>query len=539
MTSIRIKSASFSGLINQVVSIEANFVRGFNGLTLVGSSSEVCRGGLLRAQSALENLGTKIPQRKILISLFPADQKKEGNQFDLAFAVSIFSLLQGKEKIKDDLEHWLFAGELGLDGTIQGVKGIVSFTLAALEKKLKGIIVSTENLKELEDLSSLGQLQELGFTIMACTHLKELLPWLLKKTVHDPDQFILSCQKKKEAQDPSSILPNFNDMLMSEELKEIASVVACGQHNLFITGSPGVGKSMFSERLPSIMPKISDQEKIEAFRIHSCLNNQIDKRILGAVAPFRSPHHSASPNAILGAELYPGEISLAHGGILFLDEFPEFRKDIIEALREPLETGEIKISRVKSKVHWPSKFLLVIAANNCPCGWLGSEDRRCICTTQKIMNYKRKLSGPILDRIDIHIHMDQLVVKKDKFLRSLSIKDRKTKEQTQRIAEKILRGQNHAAERNKKWNLFYNRDLKAEHIVEAFALDEKSFEQMIESHNLEKLSTRAFLKVLKVSRTLADLEESLSVQTKHLKKALNWTQQSCAKQRGDSAYGLA
>lgn len=538
MTSIRVKSAHFSAMVSHLISIEANFMRGFSGLTLVGSNSEICRGGLLRAQAALENLGHKIPQRKILISLFPADQKKEGNQFDLAFAVCLFALIQKDEKIRSHLDKWLFASELGLDGTLHRIKGVISFALAGLEKGLKGIIVSKENLEELKELRDFKQINNKTFKILSFDKLESILSWLLEEQTDPPASFSYFTKDNLKNNKPDHYSPNFDDMVLSPVLSDIASVVVCGHHNLFISGCPGTGKSMFSQRLASIVPKTEAEEKIETLRIHSSFSNKIEKKILLGHPPFRSPHHSTSTSAILGAENSPGEISLAHSGILFLDEFPEFRKDIIESLREPLETGNITVSRAKSKVSWKSEFILVIAANNCPCGWLGSNLRRCICPSNKIITYKRRLSGPILDRIDIHINMDESVIKRSRLIESLSLKGESLKETTKILCKKVQKGQDFGKERNKKWQVIYNKNLRAEHLMEAFGANKKEFNLLLSQLHLDKLSNRSMLKVLRVARTLADLDLSEKVREADLLKALSWTQDSCAKSRGDLAYGF-
>ena len=314
------------------------------------------------------------------------------------------------------MESWLFVAELGLDGAIQGVKGIMGYALAAFAEGVKGIVVSPENLEELQELSSLQSIKQESFSVIACANLKDLLPWLQNENYKNSETLFEGRPSRCNQREHRTL--NFDDMILSEELENIACVVATGHHNLFMTGSPGTGKSMFSERL-SIFPLLQDQEKIDSFRIYSCFPGTVDPKILNATRPFRAPHHSASPSAVRKSEHSPGEISLAHGGLLFLDEFPEFRKDVIEALRESLETGQIRISRAKFKSSWPSKFILLVAANTCQMDGGSQEKLMYLPGTQKIMAYKRKLSGPILDHIDIHIHMDQLVVNKDKFLRNL------------------------------------------------------------------------------------------------------------------------
>ena len=534
MTSVQVKSAHFSAMMSELITIEANFMRGFSGLSLIGSSSEICKGGLLRAQSALESLNYKLPERKTLVSLFPADQKKEGNQFDLAFSVCLFALTQKDIKIRTDLSEWLFAAELGLDGKLNSIKGSISFTLKALASGLKGIVVSQDNFAELKELLATKDLENEDFSILAFTHLKEVLSWTQGKELYQKHHL----QSSSEPSKGKPQLPNFDDMLLSEELSSVALAVATGGHNLFISGSPGTGKSMFSQRIPSIIPKLAGSKKIELLQIHSAFTSQIEAKILEGNPPFRSPHHSASTGAVLGSAYSPGEVSLAHNGILFLDEFPEFRKDIIEALREPLETGHITVSRAKTKISWDCHFVLLVAANNCPCGWLGSNRRRCICPTNKILNYKRKLSGPILDRIDIHVNLSENLKKPLSLLTSLGSQQREKSKITRNLREKVKKAREFSEKRNAKWKLSVNAELKAENIIEAFGSSEKEFNLLLSQLNLDKLTNRSMLKVLKVARTLSDLELSPKVQVEHIKKALSWSSHSCAKGRGDLAYGF-
>lgn len=538
MTSSQVKSAHFSAMSCELVTIESNFMRGFTGLTLVGSNSEICKGGLLRAQAVLETLEVKIPQRKILISLYPADQKKEGNQFDLAFAVALFSLLQEEGKIQRDLSRWVFTSELGLDGHLNGVKGSISFALEALQNQQEGLIVSSENLEELKALRDEKNMDEHDFEILAFDNLKEVLLWCQGEDVAKKCPPLPS--KSKPFQEKESLPQHsFDDMLLSKELAEIATAVACGGHNLFLSGTPGTGKSMFAHRLISIFPELRGRERIETLKVHSAFANKIEKLILTGTPPFRAPHHSASASAVIGSEYSPGEIVLAHNGVLFLDEFPEFRKDIIESLREPLETGSVSVSRSKVKLSWNANFILVIAANNCPCGWLGSLSRRCICPSNKILNYKRRLSGPILDRIDIHMNLNESMVDGASILTTLGLRKSPHVKCTEELAHRVLQGRKFSWDRNGEWGITCNKDLKGEHLMDAFALDKDQFQRWISQFRLKRLSNRSMLKVLRVARTLADLDLSHKVREKDLSKALSWSSMTCAKSRGDQAYGFA
>ena len=404
-----------------------------------------------------------------------------------------------------------------------------------------GIVLAKENMDELSVLRelTLGDKAKDSFQVLAMEHLHEVLAWLENPNFlcqHFPAKYF-SKNKLRNKSHSDLLAPNFDDMVLSSELKKAAMVCALGQHSLLLSGTPGSGKSMFSARLTSVMRKMSASEQIETLKIHSSYLSRLSQDLLSGRPPFRAPHHQASSAAIIGVPDCPGEMSLAHGGVLFLDEFPEFRRDIIESLREPLETGHIRVSRARRKVIWSSKVVLVAACNNCPCGWFGSQVKKCNCPSSRVLAYRRKLSGPILDRIDIHMHLDEKMVNSADFL----VQEQKgglRQGQTQEMCQSVLESFEFARKRNQELAILSNSQLKGEHLFQASALAKKDFQLILQGLSSKLSSKRSIVRCLRVARTLADLALSDSVRTQDIEQALAWSSESCAKKRGDYALGL-
>jgi magnesium chelatase family protein len=284
---------------------------------------------------------------------------------------------------------------------------------------------------------------------------------------------------------------------------------------------------------------MEQQHHLEALKIHSSHVQSLPPDLLAGVPPFRAPHHQASAAAVMGLPDTPGELSLAHGGILFLDEFPEFRRDLIEALREPLETGRVSISRARRKIVWNCEITLIAACNSCPCGWLGSKRRKCVCPTPKILAYRRRLSGPILDRIDLHVNMmEDMQSRSDLFLQLQGMKDSKHLSQTEDLGEQVFRARQFARERNRAFGLCYNRDLQADHLIAASGLASSTFQALVDTVIPSSSGKRSVIRSLRVARTLADLDERAAIEKEDLQQACKWLADACAKERGDKAYGL-
>lgn len=531
-----VHSAVFDAMEAKLLKIECTFTRGFSGFHLIGNTSEICRDGKERVKAALEKVGINIPPRKLVISFTPADIKKDGNQFDLPIAVSLSLLLKSDARAIDP-SKWLFAAELGLSGELRPTKGIVSFAVAAISEGLEGIVVANENVADILKISELTKDLVKPIGVKGFSHLQDVLSWMFNPSLTvemDKDE-----SKKELVSTPSPNLPNFpnfDDMILNPILKKAALTVCTGLHSILLRGSPGTGKSMFAARLPSILPKMNEETHIDAMKIHSAFSEKIPQGVFLGTPPFRSPHHQASAVAIMGNPHSPGELALAHGGILFLDELSEFRRDLLEALREPLETGEVRVSRANKKIVWKARVILVAASNNCPCGWFASTRRACRCTTQKFLAYNQKLSGPILERIDIHLNMLETREKKSGLF--IELARGSTHQQTKNMASLVKESRTFAGLRNMSYGVMFNRDLQAAHLIEASGLSKEQFSELVNAIVPRHASSRSVIRALRVSRTLADLDFSSRIREEDLKQAWSWQAEPAAKERGEEAFGL-
>lgn len=512
---------------SQLVAIESAFMKGFSGIQLVGQAAEVCKNGLERAKAVLESCDVAIPARRIILNLAPAEGKKDGSQFDLAFAVSLLCLTcETPPKISPT--NWLFVAELGLDGELRPVQGAAAFAIASLGTHIQGIVVATENEKEVQ---AICQNQVNGPMVLAFSHFSHVMLWLL--AAQHPNPTLLTEWASPRVKTKGKP-PTFDDMHLTLELQQIALVTATGRHNLLLWGSPGTGKSMFSARLPSLLPPLSSPELWESLRTHSLLTTHVAEERIRGEAPFRNPHHQASATAILGSCERPGELALAHGGILFLDELPEFRRDILEGLREPLETGWVHVSRAQHKMAWRAKVTLVAACNNCPCGWHGSRRKRCICPIPKIQGYRRRLSGPILERIDLHLNMEEPQLASSELFLPSSRRD-----QTKRLAAQVQKAIEFGRKRNEALGIRYNCELQSDQILVASGHSASGFSQLASEGFSLSASPRSLIRAFRVARTLADLEAHETISSAHIAKALDWQAEAAAKHRGDATLGLS
>lgn len=559
--------AAFSTLVHSgvcdamdtsLMKIECGFTRGFAGMQLIGNTTEVCRDGKERARAALESLGIHIPPRRLVVSLTPAEVKKDGGQFDLPIAVSLALLLCQQPPCRDP-SRWLFAAELGLAGEMRPVRGVVSFAVAAMAEGLEGIIVAPDNLAEIEVLTRRASQGQRALLPLAFASLREVLAWLFDGNsleARSPVRALSpyqegSCKNQQQA-------VNFDDMILHPSLELVAMTACAGMHSLLLRGSPGTGKSMLAARLTSILPALTDEDQIDAMRIYSASAERLPSSLLAGRPPYRSPHHQASAAAILGCPDAPGELSLAHGGVLFLDELPEFRRDLLEALREPLETGEVRVSRSRRKIIWKSRVVLVAACNNCPCGWFGSMRRPCTCPTARLLAYRQRLSGPILDRIDLHVNVPESNDATAELFIHLADRDaaglrvlRQTHSEkqlasassvngglceeapTHKLAKRVAMARAQAKCRNSKFGVQLNRDLAAEHLLAASGLSAAEFAKLVNGIIPRAASSRSVIRCLRVARTLADLAGREALQMADLQQAWQWQAQPAAQQRGE------
>ena len=478
-----------NGTRSRICTIESCQARGFSGLQILGVNNESARNVKERVATTLEQLGLKISNQKIVINCSPGEAGETQHHFDLPMAMTLF-LLHAKEEVRVSCDEVVFCGELSLDGRLKAIHGTIGIALEAIQKGFKKVVLPSANRFDIETLQGQGihQLCEIEFFYF--NSLQEVLNWVISAANY---QNTPAAKPSTPAAEP----PNFDDMTLSREQQTLAAVCAVGRHSLLLEGTPGTGKSMFASRMASLLPKPSQAESLYLMSLYSALGPTIPMPVLMGQAPFRSPHHTSSAAAILGTPKQPGDFTLANGGVLFLDEFPEFRRDLIEALREPLETGEIKVSRAQAKTSWKAKPLLLAAANQCPCGWLGSKKKLCRCSQQSIQKYQRKLSGPILDRIDLHFLMPE----QDSHLQLLADKQ----EHHQGLKRLVEKSFAFGRERNQRMGILYNSEIPSDRIMKACQLSPHS--PLVERLANKEGSMRRLIKTLRVARTIADLNQ--------------------------------
>ena len=498
----KINSIYLRGMEGKNVTVEADVSDGLPGLILVGYLASEVREGGDRVRTAIKNLGLSLPPKKITINLSPADFRKEGTGFDLAIAVAILSAYGGFRA--KDLEDAVLFGELGLDGTVRGIPGVMALTDQARESGFKRVFLPVENVKE---ASVIG-----GMELYGVRDLRHLLAVLSGKLPMQAEPTI-NMDELQNSMNRYEV--DFSELSGQPLLRRAAEVAAAGKHNLLIVGPAGAGKTMLAKRMPTIMPGLDIAESIEISKIYSVSHLLTDKEPLIRIRPFRAPHHTVSVQALTGGgrRPKPGEISLATGGILFLDEFPEFSRAALETLRQPLEEREVTVSRVEASVTYPANFQLVAAMNPCPCGHFPDRSR-CRCTEGQITRYLQKVSGPMLDRIDICVEAAPITYG--------DIKSSGNNESSREIRARVEQARKIQGERFAGENIRCNGEMSGRHIRKFCWLGREEEKFMEEIFKKLALSARMHDRILKVARTTADLAEEEKIRLADLCEAVSY-----------------
>ena len=496
-------TATTIGINSCKIEVEVDVINSLPNITIVGLPDNAVNEARERVRSAIKNSGFSFPTGRVVVNLAPADIRKEGTNFDLPIAIGI--LKEQGISIPDDSTMG-FLGELSLDGSLRKITGVLPLVNGLKDAGVKTVFVPRENAKE----AALAQ----DMKVFGAEHLADIVNHFngtpLDSTVVDVNEYLNNALE-------SDFVFDFKDVKGQQKAKMALEIAAAGGHNVLMSGAPGSGKTLMAKCLASILPPLELEEALELTKIYSISGLLQDDEPLMTKRPYRSIHHTASSNGIIGggSNPKPGEITLAHRGVLFLDEIVEFPRQVLEVLRQPLEDGEVSISRAKVSVKYPAKFMLVAAMNPCPCGYLGDKEKQCTCADYQVQKYVSKLSGPLMDRIDLVVNVPRLTPDE-------LVQIKEEAEPSAKIRERVIRARKIQSERYKNEGIFTNSELNNKQIKQYCKLDESSAEFMKAAAQKYQLSGRKFNRILKLARTIADLKDAENISLQHLTLALQY-----------------